>query len=141
MILALRTFHHTHIFMVSIAGKFGGENVWRIFFQVFGGKKFGEWICRSVKGLSMVTTNLVWQITDDLPNSLPAKLSCFSVIISYNIIQCLNGSEVSNWITWCGKQFQSLITHGEKQKFIWINSCIQVDEFIGGTSGKGREIN
>ena len=30
-------------FKYRIAGKFGGENVWRIYsFQAFGGKKFGE---------------------------------------------------------------------------------------------------
>ena len=38
---------------------------------------------RSAKGLSMVTTNLVWRIADDLPNSpnfLPAKLSRYTVV-------------------------------------------------------------
>ena len=30
-------------FCYRIAGKFGGQNVWRIYyFQTFGGKKFGE---------------------------------------------------------------------------------------------------
>ena len=41
-----------------IAGKFGGQNVWRIYsFQAFGGKKVWR-MNRSAKGLSMVTTNL-----------------------------------------------------------------------------------
>ena len=41
-----------------IAGKFGGQNVWRIYsFQAFGEKKVWR-INRSAKGLSMVTTNL-----------------------------------------------------------------------------------
>ena len=32
-------------FLHRIAGKFGGENVWRIYsFQAFDGKKFGKWI-------------------------------------------------------------------------------------------------
>ena len=58
------------IFIVyCIAGKFGGQNVWRIYsFQAFGGKKVWR-MNRSAKGLSMVTTNLVWRIADDSPNS------------------------------------------------------------------------
>ena len=37
---------------------------------------------RSAKGLLIVTTNLVWQIADNSPNSsnfLPAQLSCYTV--------------------------------------------------------------
>ena len=31
------------VFKYHIAGKFGGQNVWRNYsFQAFGGKKFGE---------------------------------------------------------------------------------------------------
>ena len=41
-----------------IAGKFGGQNVWRIYsFQAFGRKKVWR-VNRPAKGLSMVTTNL-----------------------------------------------------------------------------------
>ena len=36
-------------------------------------------------------------------------------IISYNIIKCLNESKVSDWITWWGKEFQSLIACGKKE--------------------------
>ena len=33
----------TVVWIYRIVGKFGGENVWRIYsFQAFGGKKFGE---------------------------------------------------------------------------------------------------
>ena len=46
------------VFIYRIAGKFGGQNVWRIYsFQAFGGKKVWR-MNRSAKGLSMVTTNL-----------------------------------------------------------------------------------
>ena len=49
----LRTVHS-----YRIAGKFGGQNVWRIYyFQTFGGKKV--WLMnRSAIELSMVTINL-----------------------------------------------------------------------------------
>ena len=54
-----------------IAGKFGGQNVWRIYyFQTFGKKKVWQ-MNRSAKGLSMVTINLdvfSWRIANDSPN-------------------------------------------------------------------------
>ena len=34
---------------------------------------------------------------------------------SYDIIKCLNESKVSGWITWCDKEFQSLIACVKKE--------------------------
>ena len=64
--------------MYHIAGKFGeftlfrrlAEKVWQM--------------NRSAKELLIVTNNLVWRIADDspnLPNFLPAKLSCYMVCV------------------------------------------------------------
>ena len=37
-------------------------------FRAFGERKFGELIERSANRLLIVSTNLVWQITDNSPN-------------------------------------------------------------------------
>ena len=45
---------------------------------------------RSASGLVIVTTNLVWRIADDLPNSpnfLPAKLPCYMVCFFGEVLQ------------------------------------------------------
>ena len=56
-------------FHYHIAGKFGREKVWWIdSFRAFGERKFGR-INRSANRLSIVSTKLVWRITDDSPNS------------------------------------------------------------------------
>ena len=50
-------------------GKFGGGEVWRIdSFRAFGERKLGELIDQPIDYLT-VSTNLVWQIMDDLENS------------------------------------------------------------------------
>ena len=49
---------------------------------MFGGEKFGKWIDSAIR----VITNLVWQITDDLSNSLnfsPAKLCVYAFVRVY----------------------------------------------------------
>ena len=65
-----------------IAGKFGGEESlanW-LFSSIW--RKKDWWINRSANRLLIVSTNLVWQITDDLPNLPnfpPAKLFRYTV--------------------------------------------------------------
>ena len=71
-----------NIIHYRVAGKFGRRKVWRIYFLSICEKKFGKLIDRP-KGYQLqvlVWMVLVWQITDDSPNFLPAKLFCYTVL-------------------------------------------------------------
>ena len=101
-----------------VAGKFGREKVWRIYsFQTFG--KVWQ-INRSAKRLLIVSTNvdgfLVWQITDDLPNSpnFPStKLSHYTVIK----LQDIGLWHMQQWLSW--NEGISITVHMELKSGSW----------------------